>query len=115
MDRRTLTFKGITLQHRADKDHYNADSHSIIPDNVAPCLEYKTGIPLHMIPCGGCHFCTRAKQQWSTLENDIDYVVPLSVRSVGTHDTGQSILSLSDIYPLNYLKVQQKQDQILNN
>ena len=100
----------VILQHRAGKDHSNADSLSRIPDNVDPCLEYKTGIPLHKLPCGGCHFCTRAKQQWSTFENDIDYVVPLTVRSVGTHDTGQSILSLSDIYPLEELKVQQKQD-----
>ena len=62
----------VILQHRAGKDHSNADSLSRIPDNVDPCLEYKTGIPLHKLPCGGCHFCTRAKQQWSTFENDID-------------------------------------------
>jgi hypothetical protein len=31
------------------------------------------------LPCGGCKFCLRARQQWETFEKDVDCVVPLTI------------------------------------
>jgi hypothetical protein len=37
---------------------------------------------LHDLPCGDYAFCNRARNQWKTFKEDIDYVVPLTVRAV---------------------------------
>ena len=34
------------------------------------------------LPCGGCSYCTRAHNQWSRFEEDVDIVVPLAVKTV---------------------------------
>lgn len=53
-------------------------------------------------------FCKRAKQQWSTFENDIDYVVPLTIRSV---DNLNAIpLGLSDMFIPEELAEEQDKD-----
>ena len=67
-----------------------------------------SGVDLNQLPCGGCHFCTRAKQQWSTFENDIDYVVPLTTGAVDNLDLNTIPLGLSDIFVLDELTWENK-------
>lgn len=103
-----LSQYNIILQHRPGKDHGNADALSRIPDDLNLCNDYKPGVELNQLPCGGCHFCKRAKQQWTTFENDIDYVVPLTIRSV---DNLNAIpLGLSDMFIPEELAEEQDKD-----
>lgn len=59
-----LSQYNIILQHRPGKNHVNADALPRIPDDLNLCNDYKPGVELNQLPCGGCHFCKRAKQQW---------------------------------------------------
>ena len=34
------------------------------------------------LPCGGCHYCTRAHKQWARFNDDVDDVVPLAIHSI---------------------------------
>jgi hypothetical protein len=103
-----LSQHNIILQHRSGKNHSNADALSRIPDSLHLCQKYRSGIKLSQLPCGCCHFCTRAKQQWSTFEDDIDYVVPLTVRSINNLDSIP--LGLSDILVTEELVESQDED-----
>jgi hypothetical protein len=102
-----LSQYNIILQHRLGKNHSNADTLSRIPDSLDLCQEYRSGIELSQLPCEGCHFCTREKQQWSTFEDHIDYVVPLTVRSVNNLDyiplRGYVKGTLREILIVNYV------------
>ena len=77
-----LSQYNITIQHRSGIKHSNADGLSRIPDKLDGCQGYMSGVALSKLPCGGCAFCTRARNQWQTFEDDIDYVVPLAIRSL---------------------------------
>ena len=44
-----------------------------------PCDLYRTGMRLSDLLCGGCPYCSRAQEQWSRFEYDIDDVVPLAI------------------------------------
>ncbi|CAG2200297.1 unnamed protein product [Mytilus edulis] len=55
---------------------------SRIPNHQDLCSHYSSEIPLNLLPCGGCKYCTRARNQWQTFEEDVDFVVPLTARSV---------------------------------
>lgn len=77
-----LSQYNVTIQHRSGSKHTNADALSRIPDNIPSCSNYNSRIEFHELPCEGCAFCARARNQWNTFEDDIDYVVPLTVRAV---------------------------------
>lgn len=77
----------MIIQHRPGKKHGNADALSRIPDDLDLCNNYQPIIQLEDLPCGGCKFCTRARKQWKTFEEDVDFVMPLSVRKVSVHNT----------------------------
>jgi hypothetical protein len=76
--------------HRPGKKHCNADGLSRIPDNSVECNCYQAGASLDTLPCGGCHYCTRAQHQWERFEQDVDDVVPLAKRSATTGVIDQS-------------------------
>lgn len=77
-----LSQYSMTILHRPGVKHGNADSLSRIPDRAAQCNCYYAGCTVETLPCGGCSFCTRAHEQWSRFEEDVDDVVPLSVKEV---------------------------------
>ena len=72
----------MTVVHRSGVKHGNADGMSRIPDDVQFCDCYKAGSEPETLPCGGCKYCTRAHNQWSRFEEDVEYVVPLAVNTI---------------------------------
>ena len=72
----------MVVQHRPGKQHGNADGLSRIPDRIPYCPNYSHSAKLEDLPCRGCAFCSRAQKQWARFEDDIEDVLPLSVRQV---------------------------------
>ena len=72
----------MIIQHRSGKKHVSADGLSRIPDELETCKDYEPGVELSDLPCGGCKFCTRARQQWESIEKDVDFVVPLTISRI---------------------------------
>ena len=64
------------------KKHLNADSLSRMPDKMTECDCYHAGAVPESLLCGGCAYCVRAQHQWSRFTEDVDDVVPLSVKTV---------------------------------
>ena len=77
----------MTVLHRPGIKHGNADGLSRIPDEYDFCDCYRAGSDLSTLPCGGCRYCSRAQQQWSRFDEDVDYVVPLTVKSAKVKST----------------------------
>ena len=71
----------MLIQHRKGKEHVNADALSRMPDDLEYCDNYRAGVYLDSLPCHGCSYCTRAHEQWSRFEEEVDDVVPLTVKS----------------------------------
>ena len=38
-----------------------------IPDSIPLCHQYKPGVEVAKLPCGGCAYCTRTHTQWEDL------------------------------------------------
>ena len=72
-----LSQYNMKVNHRAGKNHGNADSLSRKPE-IDFCGQYKAGIDLEDLPCGGCKYCTKAHSQWRGFEEQVDDVVPLA-------------------------------------
>ena len=70
------------LIHRPGRLHGNADGLSRQTSYVDLCDCYRAGCKLSELPCGGCSYCTRVQNQWSQFEEEVDDVLPLSVRHV---------------------------------
>ena len=71
----------LKILHRPGNKHSNADGLSRIPDTLSPCDCYTAGTKIEDLPCGGCHYCERAYNQWSRFEEDVDDVLPLAIKS----------------------------------
>lgn len=69
----------MVIRHHSGKMHSNADGLSRITVPLSTCPEYQPIIALDKLPCGGCKFCTRARVQWETFENDVDYVQSIAI------------------------------------
>ena len=59
-------------------------------DPLKECDCYRAGSRVEELPCGGCKYCRRAHQQWAGFNEDVDDVIPLSVRSVDLSQLDQS-------------------------
>ena len=101
----------MIIQHRSGDKHSNADGLSRIPHSLTECNCYVAGKELSSLPCGGCPYCSRLHEQWAKFENDVDYVVPLALRSL-TLDDGS--LPLVEGYTVAELRVMQKGDPNIN-
>ena len=53
------------------------------------CDCYRAGSKVEELPCGGCRYCRQAHQQWARFNEDVDDVIPLSVRSVDLSQSDQ--------------------------
>ena len=78
------------ILHRKGVEHENADALSRIKDPLKECDCYRAGSKVEDLPCGGCSYCRRAHRQWARFNEDVDDVVPLSVRSVDLRKPEQS-------------------------
>ena len=78
-----LSQYNMSIIHRSGKLHGNADGLSRMSDNMEHCECYRAGCNVVDLPCGGCAYCTRAHQQWSRFESEVDDVIPLAIRSTG--------------------------------
>ena len=72
----------MQIQHRAGKKHINADALSRIPNPEQECSEYRAGHELESLPCGGCKYCQKVHFSWRRFEDEVDDIVPLSVRLI---------------------------------
>ena len=70
----------MVVKHREGSKHGNADALSRIPDPLSPCFKYISSIKLADLPCGGCHYCTRAHNQWAKFTDDADEAINLAVQ-----------------------------------
>ena len=73
----------FSIEHRSGNRHSNADGLSRIPQE-GQCDCYVAGQELHTLPCGGCAFCQRVHAQWENFGEEVDYVVPLSLKHTTT-------------------------------
>ena len=73
-----LSQYNMVVKHRAAAKHGNADALSRVPDPLVPCSAYLAGIGPANLPCGGCHYCTRAHLQWAKFTADVDEAVWLT-------------------------------------
>ena len=81
-----LSQYSITIQYRPGVGHSNVDGLSRIPETLPECDCYESGREVSSLPCGGCPYCTRLNDQWRQFEEEIDYVVPLTVRQLNPPD-----------------------------
>ncbi|CAG2227664.1 unnamed protein product [Mytilus edulis] len=109
-------------KEKAGKLHTNADGLSRRPDDLDSCNCYYAGADIKLLPCGGCSYCTRAQKVWSSFEDDVDYVVPLSVRSVSEQEEDLDETNLDSLVNCNWISeseitnmgAEQRKDQELN-
>ena len=83
--------------HRPGAKHQNADCLSQIPDSIPLCHQYKPGVKVAKLPCGGCAYCTRAHTHWERFNEDVDDIVPLSLYPSihlpkSSHKSNQSLM-----------------------
>ena len=88
----------MVILHRKGSSHLNADARSRIPETVDFCDCYRAGCKPDTLPCGGCHFCVRVHNQWSRFEDEVDDVIPLSVRQVVCFHPRRCLLVRSQSY-----------------
>ena len=67
------------IEHRAGKQHMNADALSRIPCDPCECQCYNGQKVLSELPCAGCTTCVKRHEAWSTLIED---TVPPSARNI---------------------------------
>lgn len=77
-----LSQYNFKILHRKGVNHENADALSRIRDPLKECDCYRAGLSVEVLPCGGCPYCRRAHRQWARFNDDVDDVVPLTVRSI---------------------------------
>ncbi len=70
----------MVIEHRPGSKHTNADGLSRIPVPESACIQGR--ITPDSLPCGGCTYCERAYQRWSTFEEEVDDTIPLAVRTI---------------------------------
>ena len=67
------------IEHRSGTKHLNADGMFRIQVESA-CDCYVAGEDVESLPCRGCEYCRRFHSQWARFEDEVDDVVPITVR-----------------------------------
>ena len=98
----------MEVEFRPGREHGNADGLSRIPMKHRLCRDYKPGVELEQLPCGGCKFCTRIQEKWGAFEEEVDDVVPLAIRAV---EVGGGEKGWVEGFTCEDLKRMQEEDQ----
>ena len=69
----------FSIQRFQGEKHSNADDLSQIRERQ-PCDCYMAGQEVSTLPCGGCEHCVKVHRLWHHFEEDVDDVVPLSLK-----------------------------------
>ena len=69
----------MIIKHHSGNKHTNADSLRRIPDSLDPRDNYFAGADWQKL---SCDYCARAQNKWKKVEEEVDDVVPLSLRSI---------------------------------
>ena len=64
--------------HREGKKHQNADAMSRQYNKEDLCYHYRKDTPVNELPCGGCNKCKKMSQEWSSFNEEVDNIIPLS-------------------------------------
>ena len=94
-----LSQYNMVVQHRPGTKHGNADALSRRPDRLTPCTSYVAGIKPADLPCGGCHYCVRADQQWGNFARDVDEAVSLT--SLSSNKVINNIVDIQGSEPVH--------------
>ena len=85
------------IEHRSGTKHCNADGMSRIPEKDT-CDCYVAGQRVETLPCGGCDYCQRVHTQWARFEDEVDDVVPITVRDRGSVRKEEGDLDLTYLW-----------------
>ena len=81
----------MPVVHCPGKYHINGDTLSCIPEPLKYCPNYRAGTRLSRLPCysqlNPYKFCTRAEETGALFMDDVDYMIPLSVRKITVNDS----------------------------
>ena len=77
----------MDIVHSVGKKHANADALSRLLVDGGD--HYEHGVPLEVLPCGGCPKCTRAEEQWGGFIREVDNVVSLAPVIIQKVKTGE--------------------------
>ena len=72
-----LSQYNMVLQHRAGREHLNADALSRVTLNSETCEALRAGIRPGQLPCRGCKYCVTAHERWEPFFAEVDEAVPL--------------------------------------
>ena len=105
----------MSVVHHPGKYHINADALSRIPDPLEYCPNYRAGTMLSRLPCysqlNPCKFCMRAEATWTHFEDDVDYVVPLTVRKIELKDFNEPTADIVQFGLPQYMQEELQQAQ----
>ena len=107
-----LSQYNLKIQHRNGNLHSNADGLSRVPSGMKECNCYLAGKELSSLPCGGCKYCTRLHSQWAKFETEVDYVVPLAIRSLDEEEEGATSLPRDDPFFPTYSNEELRKHQL---
>ena len=62
------------------------------------CDCYVAGQRVETLPCGGCDYCQRVHTQWARFEDEVDDVVPITVRDRGSVRKAEGDLDLTYLW-----------------
>ncbi|XP_033731289.1 protein NYNRIN-like [Pecten maximus] len=67
----------MEIHHRPGGKHVNADALSRLQEE-ADCQEFRHSVLLEDLPCGGCTYCAKRHEEWSSFINSVDEAVSLA-------------------------------------
>ena len=94
------------------------DALSRLKDPFVECDCYRAGQNVSDLPCGGCYYCRWAHRQQARFNDDVDDIVPLTVRGIEVEvpDTDSSGVQMTSnwIEALSFWELTEAQTQDAN-